>query len=54
MTRYKNEDDLTGGIEVIYRRGKYITGNRRHDRVELLRDGEIKFIAKIKSVYSED
>ncbi len=52
---FKDENDLQGGVKVKYRNKIYITGNRYHDHVELYNDdNELKYIARIKSVYMED
>ena len=45
------EDDLNGGVAVLWRGKKYITGNRRHQYVDLRReDGSFVRIVRICSV----
>ena len=46
----KTEGDLHGGVVVVYKGKLYVTGNRRHDLVELYQGGILKEIVKISRV----
>ena len=48
--RMKNENDLDGGEIVIWRGKEYITGNRRHSKVELYKEKKFIRIVNIESV----
>jgi len=47
---YKNEDDLDNVKHVIWRKEFYEVGNRRHDLVELYRNGVFIRVVKISSL----
>ena len=45
------EDNLRGGVLVVYRGGVYVTGNRRHNLVELNNiSGDLMHIADMKDI----
>ena len=44
------EDNLSAGVKVLWRNSEYVTGNRRHDLVDLYEDGEFVRTVKMQSV----
>ena len=50
MKRPRFENDLDGGVRVKYKGEKYTTGNRRHELVELYKDGKFVRTVKISKV----
>ena len=46
----KTENDLDGGVKVEYKGKIFITGNRRHDLVDLYQDGKFIKCVKIEKV----
>lgn len=47
---YNDENDLNSGVIVIWQGKAYTTGNRRHNLVELFKDGKLSAIAEIKEL----
>lgn len=50
VTIMKNENDLDGGVKVLWRNKVYVTGNRRHEKVELYKNRKFIRIVNISSI----
>jgi len=50
MKKYKNENDLSSNIVVLYKNKQYITGNRRHSLVELYKNNKFIVTVPIKEI----
>jgi len=48
------EDNLSAGVKVLWKNQEYITGNRRHNLVDLYRHGDFMRTVNIQSVSLKD